>query len=423
MPLWFGAFKNANSSYAPSWVKLDPVRFPRACAAPGVSLTPLTAFSPEVLRCDARAFAAFMRHLKTVDETHRTVVMVQVENEVGLLWAPRDRSPLADAAFAAPVPAELMDRLDRMRERLRPELRECWEASGAPRGGNWSDVFGIMTDEAFMAWHFARFVEGVAAAGSAEYPLPCFANAWLVQHDCERPGEYPSGGPVSRVRDIWRAAAPTIQVLAPDIYLPEFTQVCADYTAGGEPLLIPEARRDVHAAARAWYAFGRHDALAYSPFGLETVGQPGADCGPAEAALLGSSYRLLRELLPQVDGCLAAQRSVGILQDARGVQSFHLGGYRVRVSFVRPYNPSQAAAGGLIASPADGEFVVAGFGFGVDFAPPLGQPNGYVDALEIWEGSYAGGGWKPGRRLNGDEWSVRLGWEPGVQRVKVYTFR
>jgi len=431
VPLWFGTFKNAHSSYAPAWVKTDQRRFPRAELASCKSTGAVSVLCDEVLRCDARAFAALMAHLRDVDAVHRTVVMVQVENEVGVLGTPRDRCPAAERAFAQPLPAELLAGLDRRRAVLHPDLA----AALAAPSGTWSEVFGRMADEAFMAWHFARFVDAVAAAGGAEYDLPCFANAWLVQHACEKPGEYPSGGPVARMRDIWRVAAPHIDALAPDIYLPEFAAVCAEYSAAGEPLLIPEARRDVHAAARAWYAFGRHDALCYAPFGLESIGgqqdaapdgavaigAPEAECTPEQVRLLADSYALLQGLLPDVDACLGSGRSIGILQDDRNAQSFELGGFRVRITFNKPYDLQSAAAGGLIASPADGEFIVAGFGFRADFATLPGN-DANVDFLEIWEGTYVDGKWVHGRRLNGDEYAVRLGGEPTVRRVKLCTF-
>ena len=47
------------------------------------------------------AFAKLMAHLKDIDEEHSTVVMVQVENEVGLLGDSRDRSRLAEEIWLA----------------------------------------------------------------------------------------------------------------------------------------------------------------------------------------------------------------------------------------------------------------------------------------------------------------------------------
>jgi beta-galactosidase GanA len=102
--LWFGAWKNSMSTYVPAWVKLDESRFPRAKDRSGQSVDILSPFSPATLDADAKSFAALMRHLRQYDARQQTVLMVQVENEIGMLPTARDHSPAADAAFAQPVP-------------------------------------------------------------------------------------------------------------------------------------------------------------------------------------------------------------------------------------------------------------------------------------------------------------------------------
>ena len=129
--LWFASWKNGMSSYPPAWVKKDYGRFPRAQIGPSDLLWPeltisdvprtkvaanmsielLDTFSDANRDADAHAFAALMRHIKAVDGQQHTVIMIQVENEVGMQGDSRDRSPAANQAFAAPVPKELMDYL------------------------------------------------------------------------------------------------------------------------------------------------------------------------------------------------------------------------------------------------------------------------------------------------------------------------
>ena len=72
-----------------------------------------------------------------------------------------------------------------------------------------------------------------------------------------------------QVMDIWRAAAPSIDFIAPDIYTDEFTWVCKEYTRSGNPLFIPETQRGDLAAMRAFYAFGEFDAGCFAPFGID----------------------------------------------------------------------------------------------------------------------------------------------------------
>src|SRR3954466_9063207 len=77
--LWFGAWKNSMSTYAPAWVKRDSVRYPRVKIADGSSVEILSALAKNTLDADARAYAALMSHLAQVDAHDNTVLMIQVE--------------------------------------------------------------------------------------------------------------------------------------------------------------------------------------------------------------------------------------------------------------------------------------------------------------------------------------------------------
>ncbi len=244
--LWFGAWKNGTSSYPPYWVKKDYTRFPRIQIGNGSTVSvsgpveTLSTLGDATRDADTAAFAALMRHIKEVDGTTHTVVMMQVENEVGVLRDSRDRSPLANRAFAGPVPAELMNYLEAHKGSLIPEFREVWAESGYRKSGTWEQVFGpgkpadavipIQTtsppmsafdhevswrqlhwpsDEIFMAWNYARYVEAVVKAGKAAYDIPMYVNVWLQQPNHAWPGTYPSGGPLPQVHDVWRAGVRT----------------------------------------------------------------------------------------------------------------------------------------------------------------------------------------------------------------------
>ena len=271
VPLWFASWKNSMSCYAPAWVKTNQQRFPRAEDRAGRGMEILSPFSRENMEADARAFAAFMRHLGEVDGREHTVVMVQVENEIGMIPDSRDRSPAADKLFAGPVPPELMSYLQRHRETLMPELRAAWAADGSKTRGTWEEVFGRgpATDEIFMAWHFARYTNRVTELGKAEYKLPMFVNAALIRPGYQ-PGQYPSAGPLPHLMDVWRAAAPQIDFLSPDIYFPNFIEWTRKYEQSGNPLFIPEVQLGPLNAVQALYVFGQHDAIGFSPFSIES---------------------------------------------------------------------------------------------------------------------------------------------------------
>ncbi|MBK9510913.1 MAG: hypothetical protein IPO04_16365 [Cytophagaceae bacterium] len=166
-----------------------------------------------------------MKHLKTFDAQAQTVIMVQPENEIGMLPSARDYHPLANELFMKDVPAELTDYLKKNKENLVPEFLNVWRKNGFKTKGNWNEIFGegYHTDELFMAWNFAKFTGKLAAAGKAAYPLPMFVNAALIRAENTR--EYPSAGPCASM-DIWKAGAPTIDFPSPDFYTPDFENWC-----------------------------------------------------------------------------------------------------------------------------------------------------------------------------------------------------
>jgi beta-galactosidase GanA len=215
--LWFGSWKNGFSSYAPAWVKADTKRFPRAIPAEGEPLEILSTFGVETLKSDSLAFGKLMTHVRERDTRDQTVLMVQVENEVGYLGRGRDRSPEADKQFKESVPNKLISGLNARRLSLSPELA----AHFVPEGHPWTEVFGEAANEAFMAWKYASYIEKVTAAGKAEYALPMYVNAQLPAA-MERAGEYPSGGPHPYYLEVYRVTAPSIDMYCPDIYWPEF---------------------------------------------------------------------------------------------------------------------------------------------------------------------------------------------------------
>ena len=167
-----------------------------------------------------------MHHLKEIDKDEHTVIMVQVQNEVGILGDSRDRSPLANEIFVRNVPAELIAYLQENQAELSTDLYQRWEANDFRSEGNWENLFGsgVETDEIFMAWHYACYIDAVTQAGKADIPYQCLWNAWLSSLETvgagsasggHQPGEWPSGGPLPHTLDIWMAGAPSIDLFAP----------------------------------------------------------------------------------------------------------------------------------------------------------------------------------------------------------------
>ena len=436
--LWFGTWKNAQCSYAPAWVKLDKERFPRAETEKGKIFTQLpslrnmpyatlSAFGTETVKADARAFAALMAHLRQFDGEENTVVMVQVENETGLLGSARERSDLADRYFEEAVPEGLSDYLLSHSDSLAEDIRKTLLEN---RGGTWRTVFGAAAEEAFSALHTAKFVEAVASAGKEEYPLPMAVNCWLPQGGA--PGEYPSGGPVARMMEVWKFAAPHIDIFAPDIYVPNFCDVCQEYVKLGNPLFIPEAAAHAAAGARELFAIGHHHAMCFSPFGIEDLGKRvdsslGETVGMAadDPALQFSQdekqyarlNELLGQILPLVTEGYGSSKVQAVCSESAGnaMMMFYPAG--IKVLFALPGMITAKNGACLAVQTGNNEFLILGCGC---FAIPisLDRENPYMEYLSIEEGAFENGKWKARRILNGDEEMLLIN-EPQLLKIKV----
>jgi beta-galactosidase GanA len=406
--LWLASWKNGMSSYAPVWVKRDTKRFPRVVEN-GAEVEILTPLAPSTMDADARAYAALMKHLKDVDERDHTVVMMQVENEVGVLGDTRDHSDAANKVFASPVPAELTKYLAAHRDSLYPDLKARWEANGSKTSGTWAEVFGdhSRTDEIFMAWHYAKFIQAVAAKGKTAYDIPMYVNTWLAGDDTT-PGEFPSGCPEPWVVDVWRAAGEALDFYSPDLYDSNFMLWSRRYHRAGNPLYMPETRGGDAGAANVFYAIGEEAGMGFSPFGIEDEKDP--------KGALAESYHAIESVAPLILEHQAKGDLHGfVLNGPHPSVDFTVEGYTVHVSLDEIFGSHAENGFGLIFPSGSGEFTGVGKGFRVTFTPRTGLHAG-IGAVD--EGSFADGKWVPGRRLNGDENDQGKTWRFDPRQVK-----
>ncbi|KAL5592830.1 hypothetical protein FOBRF1_013138 [Fusarium oxysporum] len=417
--LWFGSFKNGKSSYVPAWVKTNQERFPRMyirdidgrLTNSGV----LSIFHEECYKADARAFTALLRHLHDNDK-NRTIIMVQVENEVGLRFDSRCRSAVAEKAFESPVPAELLEFLQSKWQDVHPDFKskqsDCRENLG--KGGGWEDIFGqsIWTDELFMAYHYTHYVEYVASSGRKEYEIPLFTNAWLARPGEAgaaagggTPGEYPSGGPVSTVLDIWQRFAPSLSFLSPDIYTAPYSETCWTYTHNGQLLFIPEQRRDSVGARQVWISIGTYKAVGTSPFGIDTLKPLDNHFSEVYKLLASVSTHILgarREAKHTVGFAFHSPPRPGQVDDT---PRFTIGFQEYHVTIDRAFVFGEKAAGyGMIIELEPTKFLLIGKGFKAEWRsrnPKLP----YTDILSFLEKSVDAETQelRTERILNGDE--------------------
>jgi hypothetical protein len=384
--VWFASWKNGQSSYAPSWVKENTGRFPRVKTEKGKLIETLSVFSEATMKADAKSFSRLLKRIKEVDKNN-TVIMVQPENEVGI-FQDIDYQQEALDKYNDEVPLQLMTYLKKNKENLMEEVKILWQATKYKTSGNWKEVFGDnpQSKELFMAWHYASYINYVAEAGRKEHNLPMFVNAWIVQKPDDLPGVYPNGGPVSRVMDIYKAAAPSIDIVSPDIYLPNYKEIYAMYDRADNPLLVPESTMD---AGRAFYAFAEHNAICYSPFGIESG---------AGDVLFSKSYEVLNELMPVITKYQSTGKMRGIhLNKEEQDLEFTIEGVSISVKIQNPDEP----AFGLVIKADDNEFIIAGMNFKVTFGGSTENRINYVQ--KVTEGQYIDGNWIESRWLNGDE--------------------
>jgi len=430
--LWFASWKNSLSSYPPSWVKKDFEKYPRAQTTGGKSIELLSPFSDANRDADARAFAALMRHVKEVDGDHHTVIMIQLENEVGMHGDSRDRSPAAEKAYENPVPKELMDYLQKHKDTLVPELRQQWEAAGFKTSGTWAEVFGPgrVTDGIFMAWYYARYIDRIAEAGKAQYPIPMFVNAALYGIGRGTQAQPSGGRPWDQVMDVWKAGGPKIDFLGPDSYSDtDFVAFCDRFTQSGNPLFVPENMGGPDGAARALYVFGRHDGIGWTVMGLEDPKLVHPDVDVIE------NFGILKQLTPLITAHQGNGTMSAVLMRTPNdpSQKISLGDFTLNVSFYSPpkmfgvpppKDPPPPAAAIFIATKPD-EYIVAGYGVKVTFTPNMpGPPLAGLDTVE--EGGFVDGRWVPGRTFAGDdsdEGQCVMMDKKGIVRVTVYRYR
>ena len=369
--LWFGVWKNSMSCYAPCWFKENCGKYPRACTRSGKPLEIASVFSENVYQADHNAFSHWMEHIAANDKEDGTVIMIQIENEIGMLEDARDYSLEAEKAFHANVPTSLTEYLQKNRKKLHPQMLKKWEKQGCPRQGTWKELFGddIYTDEIFMAWHYACYVERLAQTARSIYSVPLYVNAAMNSRG-RKPGEYPSAGPLAHLIDVWHCAAPSIDLLAPDLYDNGFKSWVAQYHRFNNPLFIPEIRLTDNDGVRAFYVFGEHDAIGISPFSIE-------DGSDAVNAPLVQSYRKLKELMPLLTRYQGKGVMHGLLFDELDKERVLMDNDLIltcRHNFTLPWD-SRATdgstwpeGGGIILRLAKNEYIVAGNGIVIDFA-------------------------------------------------------
>ncbi|HEY4335498.1 MAG TPA: DUF5597 domain-containing protein [Puia sp.] len=417
--LWFATWKNGSNHYMPEWMKRDALKYPNITGKDGKPVDSPSPHSEATMNADIKAFTVVMKYLKKKDGRH-TVIMVQVENESGAWGSVRDYSPLAQKLFEGPVPDEL----------LKPEVLRQINHTAVSRG-SWSEVFGSDADEYFHAWSVARFIGQVAAAGKAEYPLPMYVNAAL-RDPLTHPSAttYESGGPTDNVIPIWKAAAPAIDLVAPDIYISgseKILKVIELYDRPDNTLFVPETGGPDK--VKYLYEVIARGGIGFSPFGIDDNGQATAEAQiPERLAPYGQEYAMAAPMMRELAewGFEGRIRAVVEREDSAS-QTVDLGAWQAIVSFGGGrgnFGRINSRANGklLIVKLDENCFVVTGTHAHITFSPTGSNSGKAWQYLKVEEGQYENGVFKPLRILNGDEtdWGgPRFGASPTVLQISL----
>jgi hypothetical protein len=449
--LWFATWKNGDMDYAPAWVKTDPRRFHRVTAPSGKTVWVLSSHCAANLHADRRAFVALCRHLAAADAAERTVIGLQIENEPGILGSDRDYGPDGQADWAKPVPEAVMALL---REQGGGPLHQLWRNAGA-KAGTWAEVFGWAGGEVMTAWSIARYIDAIAEAGKAAFDVPMYANVWLGEVGWRVAGDsYPSGGAVSKVLDVYKACAPHLDLIAPDIYLGDsrsYEAVCRVYKRPDNPLFVPESPVGGTNAGLMFRALAEHDAIGYFCFGVERLVAADGSLRP-EAQEIAGSFRCAAAITPLLLEHQGAGRIHAVMQDEGSSQQYlDLDGYAGVAFFdgvverppgkdwrhpaaqvVRAESAGSERARGLIVQVSRNELYVVGSRFRLVLRPKV-RPEHDLDAtvsqpwllprcgstVSVDEGHFdAAGRYVVDRRRNGDEIDYGIWVEPDTGVVR-----
>ncbi len=419
--LWFGTWKNGAGHYEPEWVKRDPTKYPRLVGPNGAPRDTMSPFGQATLAADKAAFSALMRHLKAADARH-TVLMVQVENEINAYGSARDYSPEATQIFNGPVPAE-------------------FAAAMHVKPGTWTEAFGAEAENTFQTWSIARYVEQVAKAGKQEYALPLYLN-----HSLSNPLQPPVEGRLAwpamtdHVLDIWKATAPSIDLIAPDIYMSQYAQyekVLDAYGRKDNAMFVPETG-NAAPFARYFFAALGHGTIGWSPFGLDLTGYANWPLGALVVdEKLIDLFALNYRLIGPMDREIARLNFEGTLQAVAEDPTVHtqtmvFGPWTATVAYglhqfdrrAEPPGNADPTGRALVAQLAPDEFLVTGVSARVDFRPTDAGGGKHREFVRVEEGTYIDGKWKFLRIWNGDQTDYGLNFTttPQVLRVTLMAY-
>lgn len=444
--LWFATSKNGHPNYAPEYIKLHPETYQVAVGSNGAWVASLSPHCMATLERDKKAFCKLAEFIKEYDEKEKTVIALQIENEMGYANTDRDYSRMAEEDYQNPVPEEIRE------IRLADDgLSEISEEE--KKRFSWKGCFGRHSAEAFSAWYHGKYIGSIAKAGKEIYDIPMYTNVMVMENGCEENGySYNGGAAVSRVLDIWKAAAPELDLLCPDIYnqvKEDYMRICNAYNRPDNALIIPESSCLGEANAMNMIrAVTDFQAVGVACFGAESV-LDNAEELLTDSRSVAITMRTIAALSPLLIKYHGTDRIHGIVQEEfASNQYIKLPGFHVQAKFFSA-NPVTYRLGtainlkndenkwnltmrgrGILIQTGDYEFYLAGAGVEVEFIKRphpsdekafihlSSRQSGQLNYLSVEEGHFEGETWVTDYERCGDEANFAV-YVHGGQAVRI----
>jgi hypothetical protein len=369
--VWFGSYKNGNLTYAPDYIRFDHKTYTKVIDKHGKVHTNFCCpTARETHRRDELALIEVFKHLKEVDSETHTVILFQMENETGIFGT--------DRCY-------------------------CGSCNEEYKKNDYEKEYGVRAGEYFTAQCIAEYCDSLTKTVKDIYPLPVYMNAWLNKvHANERAGfDYPNGGPVPDVLEMYFKTIKYIDCIAPDIYQfsrRDFEYFCKAYSIHNNPLFIPECATGMgtRTARNIFYAIGDYAAFGYDPWAINRC-CPGFMTTPLvttvdgrwsdEAYELHKSYKVINDAMEPI---VMAQNTPNIktIVQEEGENGILLkfGDIDAEVTYEHPANTAR----GLVIRRSKDEFIVIGGGFHIRFSREGGKK---VSIATVESGKFEGEKW------------------------------
>jgi hypothetical protein len=374
---WFGHYASGDGNiyrnltgevFAPMYVVEDEETYPRAVDKDGnVHHNCMSYAYDAIIDVETEAFKAFMEHIKKVDEDTRTIIMVQVENEIAVFGADRQN-------------------------------RKMWR-DHSPASNKAFEDNGFTDDLKYSAWSISsRWIAKLTEEGNKIYPLPFYVNFVGGKLKDNLTGGSPGEDVATYLEN-----CPNLDFCGLNLYVQpgrsvnDLRAALNGYKLGRNLPAITETNSDLSKIAPrlAYLSIGEYGAPIFAPWALNisypTSFQPyiledGSMANGAKS--LKECYDTLNMAMSQVSYYAATDK----LKVFMGVQPGEEFSYTTDMGDTKIVVSGEADGQVIILHPNEREFLIAGYRCSVSIATEYAKwPE--LKKIKVEKGSYEGSNW------------------------------